>query len=330
MSHQINKLDKVVATEKTWHGLEQIVEAITFENSGLNWEVEKRELFVPCDGTVCPVDGWQAIVRKDTHTVLNIPKKTYAIISNNRVWEALQEALVGVNYKVVSTGSLQNCRKVFISVAIEDKQDYVVNGDKFRNYISFITSHDGTLAFTAQDVSLRVVCFNTMTASLAQGGGSVDLKVYHSKNNEFKIREMEKTLEDLFIKREEFYKSVEYLMNKPVSLDKANQILTGFVGNGDELSTRAENQAQELVGLFQNGLGNNGQTYADLLNSVTQYFTHSVSDNKQKLFVSNEIGSAGQKKVEFFDLLMNDAELNQLAARGDALLKARQQAVVVA
>ena len=330
MSHEIKKLDKVVATEKTWHGLEQIVEAITFENSGLNWDVEKRELFVPCDGTVCPVDGWQAIVRKDTHTVLNIPKKTYAIISNKRIWDALQEALVGVNYKVVSAGSLQNCRKVFISVAIEDKQDYVVNGDKFRNYISFITSHDGTLAFSVQDVSLRCVCFNTVMASLAQGGGAVDLKVYHSKNNEFKIREMEVTLEDLFIKREEFYKSVEYLMNKPVSLDKANQILAGFLGNGDELSTRVENQVNELVGLFQHGKGNNGQTYHDLFCGVTEYFTHNASDNKQKLFVSNEIGSAGQKKVEFFNLLLDDNALNQLANRGDALLKARQQAVVFA
>ena len=330
MSAGILKLDKVVSIEKCWHGLEEIVEAINFQNSSLDWNVEKRELFVPCDGTVCPVDGWQAIVRKDTHTVLNIPKKTYAIISNNRVWEALQESLIGVNYKVVSTGSLQNCRKVFISVAIDGKQDYVVNGDKFKNYISFITSHDGTLAFMAQDVSLRVICQNTLNASLAEGGGAINLKVYHSKNNEFKIKEMEATLEDLFIKREEFYKSVEYLMSRPVSLDKANQILAGFLGNGDQLSTRVENQVDELVGLFQHGKGNNGQTYFDLLNSCTEYFTHNASDNKQKLFVSNEIGSAGQKKAEFFDLLLDDNALNQLANRGDALLKARQQAVVVA
>jgi phage/plasmid-like protein (TIGR03299 family) len=329
MSAGILKLDKIVSTEKCWHNLEELVEAINFSNSGLDWEVERRELFVPCNGTVCPVDGWQAIVRKDKDYTLNVAKNSYAIIQNSRVWQALEEALVGVNYKVVTTGSLQNCRKVFISVAIDGKQEYVVNGDKFMNYLTFASSHDCSMGLEAWDTSIRVCCQNTLKASRANKG-DINLRVYHTKNNEFKIREMESTLESLFEKRQEFYTSLEYLMSKPMTLDRANQIVAGFVANGDELSTRAENQTDEIVGLFQHGKGNSGQTYFDLLNGVTEYFTHNASDNKQKLFVSNEIGSAGEKKVEFYDLLMNDDELNQLAARGDALLKARQQAVVVA
>jgi phage/plasmid-like protein (TIGR03299 family) len=325
----IQKLDKVVGIEQMWHGLAEVVDAINFDNSGLNWNVEARELFIPCNGTVCPVDGYKALVRADKDYTLHIAKNSYGVIQNRRIYDAIIESLAGVKYKIVSSGSIQNGRKVFFSVALDDNQDYVVNSDKFKNYVSFLSSHDGQLSFETYDCSIRLQCNNTINISRTQKG-KINLHVYHTKNNEFKIREMESTLESLFEKRQEFYTSLEYLMSKPMTLDRANQIVAGFVANGDELSTRAENQTDEIVGLFQHGKGNSGQTYFDLLNGVTEYYTFHASDNKQKLFVSNEIGSAGEKKVEFYDLLMNDDELNQLAARGDALLKARQQAVVVA
>lgn len=313
------KFDKIISLEKCWHGLEQIVPEIKFDNSGLDWTVEKRQLFIPCGDDHCPVDGWQAVVRADNHLVLNIPKTTYSIIQNSRVWEIIENALVGVNHKVAVTGSLQNCRKVFISVSIDGKQDYVVNGDKFQNFLTFTTSHDGSIALECYDTSIRVVCQNTLNASRANKAGNVNLKVYHTKGNEFKIKDMEKTLEDLFVKREEFYNSLEYLANKPMTVEQANKILTGFLGS-EELSTRVENQVEEIVGLFRNGKGNQGKSAYDLLNGVTEYFTHNASDNKVKLLTSNEFGSAGEKKVEFYDLLLSDKELDALAKRGEKLL----------
>lgn len=106
-----------------------------------------------------------------------------------------------------------------------------------------------------------------------------------------------------------------------MSLELANKVLAGFVVNGDEMSTRASNTVNAISNLFVAGIGNNGNTYADLLNGVTEYYTH--SNNKKNAFnnfQSSEFGGAAQTKAEFFDALMNDDTLNSLAKRGEKLL----------
>ena len=327
MSANILKNDRIVSLEKCWHGLEEIVEQIEFANSGLDWQVEKRPLFIDCGNDKCRVDGWEAVVRKDKDLVLQIPKQSYAIIQNSRVWETLENALTGIGHKVQVTGSLGDCRKVFISISLDENQDYLVNKDKFRNFLTFVTSHDGTMAFEAYDTAIRVVCSNTLNASRS-AKGNLNLKVYHTQNNELKIKDMEKTIDELLVKRQEFYTSLEYLMSKPVSLKQANEILTGFIANGEEVSTRAANQVETMLGLFQKGQGNSGVTAYDLLNGVTEYYTHQYTDNAVKRLVSNEFGAAGDKKIEFYDSLLSDVELDKLAKRGEKLLAAASAATV--
>jgi hypothetical protein len=249
-------------------------------------------------------------------------------VQNQRLWQCLENSMLGIGYQVVRAGTFQGGRKIFIQIALNDAQDYLANGDAFKNYLTFVTSHDGQIPVSAFDTSVRICCLNSLNWSL-RNKGILNLTVSHTKNSEIRMEKMEQEIDALLVKRQEFYKSIEYLMNKPMSLDLANKVVAGFIGNGNELSTRSENQVDEIVGLFQSGIGNSGKTYADALNAITEYYSFHASDNKQKLFVSNEIGSAGQKKVEFFDLLLSDDELNRLANRGDALLKARQQAVVL-
>lgn len=326
MSHNIQKLDKVVSLQKEWHNLQEIVAEINLANSGLDWAVERRELFIPCNGTVCPVDGWQAIVRADKNHTLSIQKGSYTIIQNSRIWEALENALVGVKYKIASAGSIANCRKIFVSVELSEAQDYVVNRQQYKNYLTFISSHDGSTAAEFFDSSVKCVCENTFNWS-RRDKGLLNLKVFHTKNSEIKIQNAEAEIERLLEKRKEFYQTIEWLASRPMTTEQANRVLTGYL-SADELSTRTENQVQEIVGLFQSGRGNSGQTVEDLWSGFTEYYTHFCSKDDAKRFASNQFGSANDKKLEFFDILLSDDEINRLANRGDALLKARQQAVV--
>lgn len=319
MSAGIETYDKIVATEKCWHNLETIVPEINLENSGLNWNVAKKPLFLDMDHAA--IEGWSAVVREDLGLALNVPKSSYEIIQNARVWEALETSLAGVNYRVTCAGSLYNCRKIFISIELLDKQEYVVNRDKFKANLTFVSSHDGTLAFSAYDCMTRVVCHNTLTMSLMEKG-LIDCKVFHSKGAELKIKNMEQSIDAIFEKREEWLTSYEYLASRPMSMELANKVLTGFVANGEELSTRSKNTIGSITSLFLDGKGNNGETYADLLNGVTEYYTH--FNNKKSVFnnfQSSEFGTAAQKKAEFFDILMNDSELDKLAKRGEKLLE---------
>lgn len=321
MSAGIYTFDKVVALQKEWHGQEEIVwPEINFDNSGLNWEVVSFPVFVNGKS----VAGFKAVVRKDLGLVLNIARDSYTEIQNSRVWEVIQNSLAGINHTIRVTGSIENCRKVFISIALNEKQDYLVNRDVFQNYLTFVTSHDGKINFEAYDTSIRVCCKNTLNWSRKQKG-ILNLRVRHSKNNELRIQDMEANLEELFKKREEYYTSLEYLTSKPMTLEQANKILTGFVCQKNaELSTRASNMVDTMSGLFVHGHGNSGQTRYDLLNAVTEFYTHESHSDNQKQFLSSEFGGGSEKKLEFYDLLFSDEELDRLAKHGEKLLTVKK------
>jgi len=321
MSAGILKNDTIRATEPTWHKLETLIPSInTFEETGLNWEVEKRQIYFPVGNGFDKVPEFQTVVRSDLNLPLGVVKDGYTPIQNSRVWEAIQNSLKGINYKVLVTGSLKDCQLIFVSLSLLDKQDYLVGKDKFKNYLTFFTSHNGRYAFEAYDTSLRVCCLNTLNWS-RRSKGAVNFSVVHTKNNEFKIKNMEEAIETLFIKREEFYQTLEYLMTQPIAADQAKKILTGFVGEGkDELSTRTQNQVDAMMGLFQRGRGNLGQTRFDLFNGVTDYYTHEATDNRVKALNSNEFGASGTRKLDFYELLLDDTELAKAEALGGRLI----------
>jgi phage/plasmid-like protein (TIGR03299 family) len=323
MSHNIKENDRIESIESTWHKLEELKELIVFEGGALDYQVEAQPIFYGNNqGEQFPIEGYKAIVRPDLNLTLNVCKDSYEIIQNSRVWESINNSLAGLNYQIVTAGSLGNCQKVFICVKLLDSENYVVNKDQFKNFMVFTSSHDGSLAFNAYDTSIRVVCQNTLQWSMLEKG-ILNFKVYHSKNSEIRIQGMEAEIEKLLIKREEFYSSMKYLMEKPMSGEKADLILSGWLST-DKLSTRACNQKERILELFQSGKGNNGETVYDLFNGVTEYYTHESGKGETKQYSSSEFGTGARKKVEFAEIAFDDNLLEKLAKRGEVMLKARE------
>lgn len=321
MSANILEKDTCVTLEPAWHGLEKIVKVISYETSGLDWTVEKQKLFL---NNGREVEGFDGIYCPEKDELIHVTKDSYEIIQNDQIFEVIDDALQGVDYEIVSAGSLGNLKRVYVSVVIKDEQEYVVNKDKFKNYLTFATSHDGSLAFECYDTSLRVICSNTLQWSRRERG-LLRLRVRHTKNNKFRIENMKEHLEKLFEKREEFYRDYQRLASKAMSVDEAEKILAGFVCNNG-LSTRAKNQVDAMVSLFKNGRGNSGETQADLLNAVTEYYSVGASSNTRKLYSSSEFGSYSKKKFDFWSAI-KDEELDALAEKGEKILNSEVELV---
>ena len=132
MSHNIQENDRVMATQPTWHKLETLFPQILFPNSGLNWAVETAPVFSQVGEAFQEIPGFQQVRRADTGLSLQVGQDSYQTVQNARIWEAMETALgkAGVDYEVTCSGSLGNCKKVFISVQLADSAR-VVNGDKF-------------------------------------------------------------------------------------------------------------------------------------------------------------------------------------------------------
>ena len=190
MAHNLNfnnrtgKYSFFSVKEKAWHNLGQIVqdqptseEAIKF--AGLDYEVEKSPLFTKGAGIIESTNGIEitdselevpnyfANIRTDNNTVLGVVGKDYQIVQNGEAFSFF-DAIVGGNNGILyeTAGALGNGERIFITAKLPD-YIRVGNGDDItEKYIFLTTSHDGSGSITAAFTPVRIVCQNTLNASL--------------------------------------------------------------------------------------------------------------------------------------------------------------------
>lgn len=190
MAHQLNfnnrtgKYSFFSVKEKAWHNLGQIIQeyptsedAIKF--AGLDYEVEKSPLFTKGAGIIENSNGIEMIdselevpnyfanIRTDNNTVLGVVGKDYQIVQNREAFSFFDSIVGGGNGILYETaGALGNGERIFITAKLPD-YIRVGNGDDItEKYIFLSTSHDGSGSITAAFTPVRIVCQNTLNASL--------------------------------------------------------------------------------------------------------------------------------------------------------------------
>jgi hypothetical protein len=329
MAHEITETDLVLSTTSAeWHGLAKVVDKIDDESikpllfdileEKTYVKVRDREILVPNRKTLVadlsPRTGYAQdspyfLPEEKAMVAMHSPKESYQIIPNRDIWEGLKRSIHDTGAKVVTAGTLCGCSRFFVSVDIGGSETKI-NGDDFKAYLNFITSHDGTLAAQAYDSEIRVICNNTLVWSL-NAAGEVGFKVYHTKNAPMGMQRFPELLNAILSGRVDFKNQMEYLASVPITFDDAKHIVLAFlVGNSASggVSGQAINMSEEVQNLFRKGIGNKGQTLYDLFNGFTEAYTHGGGVGKKskdsvKYYKSN-FGAASEKKHEFTNFLL--------------------------
>lgn len=190
MAHNINYNSKTgnysffSVKEKAWHGLGQIVEQYptsqeAIKHAGLDYEVAKSPLYTKCSSFINTTNGIEmgsnelvvpdsfATIRTDNNTVLGVVGKDYQIVQNREAFsffDAIVGGLDGILYE--TAGVLGQGERIFITAKLPG-YIRVGNGDDVtQKYIFLTTSHDGSGSITAAFTPIRIVCQNTLNASL--------------------------------------------------------------------------------------------------------------------------------------------------------------------
>ena len=336
MSHGIEQPhDVVLSTEGSeWHKLAQHVEAIgETEVSPLLFPIIESPAFIEVDGNRTMLENYKVlcadhrglrpeIPEAELIKPLHIPRSSYQVIDNRATWEAMKKSLDGIDAKITSVGTLEGGRKFFISTSIGDAEQ-VINRDKFRFNLNFITSHDGTVAMNTYDSSIRIVCMNTFKWSQS-AAGEVGFKIYHTKNADLAMHGLPELVNAVLLGRTELREVMEYLASCHVDANDALAMAAGYFASETgsvKLSTRSWNAAEGIVNLFKNGVGNFGRSLYDLANGATEYWTSgdgtgkAGATNAQRVYRS-EMGSAADHKSAFVKSLANDGERNRLLELG--------------
>jgi len=180
--------------KKAWHGLGKIVEeyptseqAIKF--AGLDYEVEKSPLYTKGSGIIQVAEGivlqdtdnevpnYFANVRTDNNAVLGVVGKDYHIVQNRDAFSFFDSIVGGGDGILYETaGALGNGERIFITAKLPDYIRVGSGDDVSEKYIFLTTSHDGSGSITAAFTPIRIVCQNTLNASLRNMSNVVRIK----------------------------------------------------------------------------------------------------------------------------------------------------------
>jgi phage/plasmid-like protein (TIGR03299 family) len=286
MSHNVQTMFYAGVTP--WHGLGTKVEknltaAEAIVAAGLNWEVDKVPVFShSLDKKLISVPGKFAVRRLDNSQPLGIVGARYTPLQNKNAF-SFMDAVVQVKEAIYHTaGALGLGERVWLLAQLP--KDLVVKGvDKVEKFLLLTSTHNGTTQVTIKMTPIRVVCQNTLNASLRDGESQANLR--HTKTLGLKltkVREQIGLVNKWFDKLGETYNQ---LASKQCGLKAFNNYVR-TIGLVPEEPTEEFGQKsktlqimEDLSTRFEKGLGNDQLqikgTWWTAYNAVTEHVDHS-------------------------------------------------------
>jgi len=170
-----------------WHKMGNVLpKAPTVEEglvyAGLDWEVEPASVYATTDESVLMAPDYKALVRNTDKKILGIVGANYNILQNKEAFNWFDNLLQDGSAELDAAGSLREGKSIWVLAKMKQEAE-IVEGDKVNQYILLSNTHDGTMAVWIQFTPIRVVCWNTLTASLStRFEDQVNQKAIHIKH----------------------------------------------------------------------------------------------------------------------------------------------------
>lgn len=350
MAHGIEPQDLIFSTSGTeWHGKANVVTSIAEEQiNAISFPIIEGEVVCMVDGQTVKLDNYKTLIAdlrhrgdgtqfelpvEDRLIPLHIPRASYAPISNRDVFQQAEEICQGLNMKIVTAGTLEGCKKFFVSIDTGSSDLIVKNhasgqSETVLAYIDLITSHDGTMAQETYDSMTRIVCMNTLRWS-RQSKGNIGGKVYHTANSKTAMAAMAKRINDILSGRKVFVDTMERLSEQTLNHADARFLTSSYIaqcnpeGKSVRLSTRGANTVDGIVDLYKTGKGNVGRSFYDLFNGATEYWTSGDGTGKTVDALSKQykgkFGGAADHKNDFLSYIDGGVDIANAIETGKAL-----------
>jgi len=330
MAHAIGERDIQTGIEQAWHGLTNVVEHITRENSGIDYHLVGLPLEVKIGDQYVRANGKQIVSLDDSLPIGNPVGDDYCIIDNSEIFDLVENSMSGTPHKLVSVGTVSDRTKGFISIKLDEA--FTSASRLTEPTLNILWGHSGAMPLIARSGFTVVVCQNTFNMALGRKGNDFSLSLKHSKFASLQLANFERAIENHYGVVAEFRRAMDSFENVECDTEKATKIFFGSLAPDTferdlKISTRLKNTIEcNLVPLFKNGAGNQGRTLADVFNAGTDYFTHSSAGSNQsnnwKQFQSSEFGAGNRSKADLFNVLNDQSLLSSAIVRGEKALMA--------
>lgn len=274
--------------DAAWHRLGQHTPGCVswhqaMELAGLDWSVEKRQLYGRDPDAIdanpyTPLAGTFGVFRTDDNVFLGSVGSKYKPIQNRDAFhfvDTLLEATNGAHYD--SAGALGNGERVWCSAKVPFDFE-PVPGDSHQTYLMFTTSHDGQTSAMCKLTTVRVVCQNTLTASIADAGAMV--RIRHTASAGERLGRAAELMQGVGANVAALSLKLTNLAAMEINQEFVDKVLDRlFPAPADgQSSPRRLNTMAGVLNLYANNDGGAvagiaGTAY-NLLNAVTEYADH--------------------------------------------------------
>lgn len=323
MAHQLEmvngKAQMFSVRQVPWHKLGKILqnpptskEAII--EAGLDWEVEPKDIFFKTvalkdgveEASFNQFEGRKALVRNSDGSPLSIVSDHYKPLQNKDAFEWFDPIVQDGNATYETAGSLQGGKKIWILAKLKESFE-VVSGDEVRRYILLANGHDGVTGIMIQPTPIRVVCQNTLSASL--GTGMVNT-IWHHGNVKDKMERIKRLMgmaEQEFTTRKEIYKGMAKFQIDQAKLDcyvdalipEPNKEVT------DRVKDNVNQSKARIKRLHDSGFGSHIQgvkgTMWGAYNAAVEYSDYDMPKKVRDLGSYQLFGLGAQFKQRAFD-----------------------------
>jgi phage/plasmid-like protein (TIGR03299 family) len=253
----------------------------------LNWQVEKRPLsFVGNDGSPVSINEKVAVVRSDTGAFLGAVSPDYEVVQNSVLLGMVQPLVDEGLLEMRNVGYLNGGARVFVQAVVNE--EFTVAGDSYKSFITLLNGHIGNNSVAIGPSNVRVICGNTFSMSYSQIGE----KFRHSVGVNERVLESKAVLEYVNGAMAQYAKYMEPLALAPCSSVQFRNALE-VIYDKDVKDMRAS-FVDQLNSLFYNGAGNEGRTYADAFNAVTDYNSNQSRKTAEGRFNYSNFGSGAR------------------------------------
>lgn len=340
MAHMIQrskitgKAEMAYVGDAPWHGLGQALTPGASietwqEESGLNWEALEAEVKFTPEGCTTPhtMPSRKVIYRSDTFAPIGDVSSRYQLLQPRAVLEFFRDQVEQGDWMIETAGVLKGGSKVW-AMAKSHIEGIVHKCDPVRGRLLLATSMDGSMRTIAKYIETRVVCQNTMSMALSEGGDEVTTR--HS--SVFDALFAKESLGLCVEAHDRFMLAAEQMANTPVSNEFAVEFLRGLFGKPTLKDIKPEHDDYEFqrimasinktadqkmreqrsvtrcLELFNgegmgSGLPGSIGTAWGLLNGVTQHIDHELGRSVDTRIESAWFGRGDDIKRQAYELL---------------------------
>ena len=327
MSHGLNTSNsRYIGRQAAWHKLGTVTGKFMtadelLADKSFQYVVFKSQLR---DGLNRPVDAWgtfrwnfadKLAGNKDAAEFLGVVGEDYTVIQHDEGFksiDALMQSVDGAHYE--TAGVLGNGEQVW---ALADLNlGYQIGDDVHKNFVLFVTGHDGSMAHRYSLCDERVVCRNTLKMALAERGLSASVR--HTKNAQNRIIDARAAMAGIQGQVTTLAQRMNFLANRKVTREAMTSVLDRLFpksrdDNGDARDTsRRTNILADVLRLYESNDGNafpeqRGTAY-NLLNAITNYTDHERSSKENGRAESALFGSGDALKGKALEVIMESAK----------------------